>query len=77
MRYGGPNRRPVIQLAADKSVGAAPLSVNFSSKGTVDKDGDTISYHWDFGNGDSSTDANPSYQFTTARHAFTSNTYRY
>ena len=66
VRYGGPNRRPVIQLAADKSVGATPLSVNFSSKGTVDKDGDTISYHWDFGNGDSSTDANPNYQFTTA-----------
>ena len=63
MRYGGPNRRPVIKLAADKSVGAAPLAVNFSSKGTVDKDGDPITYHWDFGNGESSSEANPSYSY--------------
>lgn len=65
VRYGGPNRRPVIKLAADKSVGAAPLAVNFSSKGTVDKDGDPISYHWDFGNGESSSEANPSYSYAS------------
>ena len=63
VRYGGKNRRPVIKLAADKSVGAVPLTVQFSSEGTVDNDGDPITYHWDFGNGDSSNEANPSYSY--------------
>lgn len=46
VRYGGTNRRPFIELAADRSVGGVPLEVNFSSAGTVDKDGDSITYHW-------------------------------
>lgn len=65
VRYGGLNRRPVIKLAANKSVGAAPLDVIFSSQGTLDNDGDPMTYHWDFGNGASSNDANPAYSYTT------------
>ena len=65
VRYGGENRRPVVRMAADKSVGGVPLSVNFSSEGTVDKDGDPITYHWDFGDGSSSDEANPVHNYST------------
>lgn len=42
--YNGGNRPPVVQLNADKVSGATPLTVNFSSKGTNDPDGDKITY---------------------------------
>ncbi len=42
--YNGGNRPPVAQLAADKVYGSVPLTVNFSSKGTLDPDGDKITY---------------------------------
>ncbi|NNE35148.1 MAG: cytochrome C, partial [Rhodothermales bacterium] len=46
--YNGGNRRPVAMATASKTVGAAPLSVNFSTEGTVDKDGDRLKFAWDF-----------------------------
>ena len=42
--YNGGNRPPVVQLATDKVSGAVPLTVKFSSKGTVDYDGDALEY---------------------------------
>jgi cytochrome c len=42
--YNGGNRPPVVQLTADKMSGAVPLTVNFSSKGSNDPDGDKLSY---------------------------------
>ena len=33
-----------VQLGADKISGAVPLTVNFSSKGTNDPDGDKLTY---------------------------------
>lgn len=47
---------------ADSSLptsGIAPLSVSFSSAGSYDPDGTVVSYDWDFGDGTSSTAANP------------------
>jgi cytochrome c len=48
--YIGPggNHAPQVQVAADPTVGEAPLTVQFSSEGTTDPDGDEISYRWDF-----------------------------
>ena len=48
------------------TAGLAPLTVQFSSAGTVDPDGDPIAYAWDFNadGGRDSTDPNPSYTFT-------------
>jgi glucose/arabinose dehydrogenase len=45
------NRNPTVALSATPSNGLAPLSVQFSSDGSIDPDGDTISYSWDFGDG--------------------------
>ncbi len=59
------NRRPVITADATPTSGLAPLTVAFSSAGTYDPDGDTLSYNWNFGDGAMATTANPSHQYTT------------
>jgi len=43
-------------------VGGAPQNVQFSASDLV---GDIVSYDWDFGDGGSSTQQNPSHQYTT------------
>lgn len=42
------NRTPVPVVAATPAFGRAPLSVQLSSAGTVDPDGDAITLEWDF-----------------------------
>lgn len=43
------NRPPHVEISADKTVGKCPLTVNFSSKGTVDYDtNDKLTYLWQF-----------------------------
>ncbi|MEU0836502.1 ThuA domain-containing protein [Streptomyces sp. NPDC005969] len=54
---------PVAQAASSKTSGAAPLKVQFSSAGTTDSDGDALTYSWDFGDGGTSTAANPTYTY--------------
>lgn len=44
--------------------GMAPLAVNFSSTGSYDPDGTLAAYSWDFGNGVTSTAANPVYTYS-------------
>ncbi|RAW00771.1 ThuA domain-containing protein [Pseudochryseolinea flava] len=46
IEYNGGNRKPVIRMAADKTKGAVPLSVNLSAAGTKDYDRDDLSYEW-------------------------------
>ena len=58
-------RTPVPQVAATPTNGAAPLTVRFSSAGSSDPDGDTLSYAWDFdadGKVDS-TQPNPTFTY--------------
>ncbi|MFE0572409.1 PQQ-dependent sugar dehydrogenase [Streptomyces albogriseolus] len=57
-------RAPVAQATADITSGVAPLEVAFSSAGTTDPDGDTLSYAWTFGDGATSTAADPSHTYT-------------
>ncbi|WPP27906.1 PQQ-dependent sugar dehydrogenase [Streptomyces sp. CL7] len=57
-------RAPVAQATADITSGVAPLEVAFSSAGTTDPDGDTLSYAWTFGDGATSTAAHPSHTYT-------------
>ncbi|GGX71844.1 glycosyl hydrolase [Streptomyces minutiscleroticus] len=56
---------PVAQAAADRTSGQAPLRVSFSSAGTTDADGDALTYRWDFGDGSTSTAANPTHRYRT------------
>ncbi len=55
---------PIAQATADPTSGQAPLDVAFSAEGSNDPDGDTLSYAWDFGDGQSATDANPTHTYT-------------
>ena len=60
------NRTPIPKVTATPTSGVAPLTVTFSSAGTVDPDGDSLRYQWDF-NGDGVVDSrqpNAVYTFT-------------
>jgi glucose/arabinose dehydrogenase/PKD repeat protein len=58
------NQVPVARAGADRISGAAPLTVNFSSAGSSDPEGGALTYSWNFGDGNTSTAANPSHTFT-------------
>ncbi|MFD3520045.1 carbohydrate-binding protein [Streptomyces sp. NPDC058653] len=62
---GGANRNPVAKAAADKVSGPTPLTVAFSSAGSTDPEGKALTYSWNFGDGTTSTAANPSHTYTT------------
>ena len=61
----GGNHTPVAAASGTPTVGMSPLTVQFSSAGTTDADGDRLRYAWDF-NSDGvvdSREANPSYTY--------------
>ncbi|HEX6023421.1 MAG TPA: ThuA domain-containing protein, partial [Solirubrobacter sp.] len=58
-------RAPRPVLNTDRTDGPTPLTVHFSSEGTADPDpGDSIRIEWDFGDGTTSLDANPTHTYT-------------
>jgi chitinase len=61
-----PNQPPVAAASATPTSGMAPLSVTFSSAGSSDPDGSIVSFAWSFGDGGTSTSANPSHAYSTA-----------
>ena len=59
------NHTPTPVVSADVTNGEAPLTVQFSSEGTADEDGDRLRYEWDF-DADGVVDShlrNPSFTF--------------
>ncbi|MEM9325894.1 MAG: Ig-like domain-containing protein, partial [Bacteroidota bacterium] len=46
------NRQPMANLVANLTAGPAPLTVTFDATNSQDADGDSLSFHWDFGDGD-------------------------
>ncbi|MEV6637476.1 PQQ-dependent sugar dehydrogenase [Actinoplanes sp. NPDC051470] len=61
---GGGNRAPVAKASSDKTSGPAPLTVAFSSAGSSDPEGGALTYRWAFGDGTTSTAANPAKTYT-------------
>lgn len=64
----GANRSPTAKITADKTGGAAPLTVQFSAASSTDPDGDALKFAWDLdGDGayDDSTSAAPNLTYTT------------
>jgi PKD repeat protein len=61
----GGNQAQIAQATGDPTDGLAPLTVDFSSAGSHDPEGATLSYAWDFGDGATSTDPDPVHTYTT------------
>ncbi|MFV2017556.1 ThuA domain-containing protein [Micromonospora sp. LOL_023] len=59
-------RAPIVQASATPTSGPAPLTVQFSSEGSRDPDGGTLTYAWTFGDGGTSEQANPSHTYAEA-----------
>ncbi|MCL9783476.1 PKD domain-containing protein [Vibrio sp. S4M6] len=59
------NNPPVADATASTYDGPAPLEVEFSSVNSSDVDGTISSYQWQFGDGSSSNQANPTHTYAT------------
>ncbi len=57
---------PVAVISAIPTSGQPPLTVQFSSNGSSDPDGGSVTYLWNFGDSTSSTDPNPSKTYNNA-----------
>ena len=60
------NLPPVAVASSDQSFGGSSLSVQFNSEFSYDPEGNTLSYLWDFGDGNSSNAANPTHVFSAS-----------
>ncbi len=63
---GTANQPPTAVAEATPTSGTAPLTVNFTGSNSSDPDGTIQSYSWDFGDGNSSTQADPTHTYSTA-----------
>ena len=63
IRFNG----PVAEASAHADLGYSPLPVAFSSAGSANPGGGSLTYLWDFGDGTTSTAANPSHTYTRDR----------
>ncbi|WP_079127307.1 PQQ-dependent sugar dehydrogenase [Streptomyces sp. TP-A0874] len=54
---------PIAEAAADRTSGQAPLEVHFTSAGSSDADGDPLTYSWDFGDGGTASEADPTHTY--------------
>jgi glucose/arabinose dehydrogenase/PKD repeat protein len=61
----GGNQAPTARASTNRTSGIAPLAVNFSSAGSSDPEGGALSFSWNFGDGTTSTAANPTKTYTT------------
>ena len=64
IRYVGSNNQPPTAIAsASVTAGLPPLLVTFSSAGSADPEGQGIRFNWTFGDGATSTNANPAHNY--------------
>ncbi|MBB5802829.1 glucose/arabinose dehydrogenase/PKD repeat protein [Saccharothrix ecbatanensis] len=61
--YTQGNRRPTAKATATPSSGQAPLPVKFSGTGSNDPEGAALTYAWTFGDGGTSTEAEPTHTY--------------
>jgi glucose/arabinose dehydrogenase len=61
--YGTTNAAPTAVATSNKTYGPGPLMVQFNGSASSDPEGLPLTYRWKFGDGDSSSVANPSHTF--------------
>ncbi len=66
IKYVRSNQAPVVAASGNPTSGPTPLNVAFSSSGSSDPEGQPLTYSWAFGDGTTSTAANPSHTYATA-----------
>ena len=54
---GGTNRQPTALARVTPDNGEAPLTVSFDASGSTDADGDALTFRWDLGNGEQSSES--------------------
>lgn len=64
--YVSSNLAPVVSASANPTTGPTPLTVNFSSAGSSDPEGQPLTYSWNFGDGATSNAANPTHTYSVA-----------
>ena len=62
IRYNG----PTAVASATPQSGYSPLTVSFSSAGSTSPNGNPLTFSWDFGDGGTSTQANPTHTYVSA-----------
>ncbi len=61
-----PANNPPVANANGPYSGTVDNAVSFTSNGSSDPDGDPVTYLWDFGDGNTSTQADPTHTYTAA-----------
>jgi PKD repeat protein len=57
------NLAPTAVAESDVTEGDGPLEVSFTGSNSTDPDDEVVSYEWDFGDGATSTDADPTHTY--------------
>ncbi|WCO03167.1 FG-GAP-like repeat-containing protein [Psychroserpens ponticola] len=57
---------PIALFSASTVNGSAPLSVDFDASASTDADGDTLTYSWDFGDGNTASGVTTSHVYTSS-----------
>jgi len=66
--YAANGFAPVAKASANKTDGAAPLTVTFSSAGSSDPAGQALTYAWNFGDGTTGTGPSPSHTYAAGNY---------
>jgi len=66
IRYSPNDLPPVVEASAQPNGSVPPVQVSFSSDGSFDPEGAELTYHWTFGDGAWSTEANPVHTYGAA-----------
>lgn len=61
---GGTNQSPTAIIMATPTAGGAPLDVTLDATSSMDPDGDTMTYSWQFGDGQSTAAATTTHRYT-------------
>lgn len=66
IKFTSGNTPPAAVIEANPTSGVSPLNVTFSAAGSTDREGDALTYSWDFGDGGTATGVQATHLYTSA-----------